>query len=65
MLSYFYNDSIYNAKNDPRLAKVRTMYQVISLLEDEQHNLWFGSLGIQVICITETNGYIYNVPLST
>jgi signal transduction histidine kinase/ligand-binding sensor domain-containing protein len=64
MLSYFYNDTIYNGSNDQRLANLRTDDGLMSFLEDYQHNLWFGTLGSQVICITEKEGFKYDVALS-
>jgi len=65
MLSYFYNDTIYNGTNDKRLSNLRTNDGIISFLEDEQNNLWFGTLGSEVICITETTGKKYDLPKPT
>jgi len=64
MLSYFYNDTIYNGTNDPRLTNLRTDDGLISFLEDYEHNLWFGTLGSQVLNITETEGFKYDVHLT-
>ena len=63
ILSYYYNDTIFNNENDSRLNKARADNGIITFLEDSRHNLWFGTLGSQVLCITETDGMVYDIPL--
>ena len=62
ILSYYLNGTIYNSENDSRLKKVRARDAIVSFLEDSRHNVWFGTLQSQAICITETEGVIYDIP---
>ncbi|MEO6168251.1 MAG: two-component regulator propeller domain-containing protein, partial [Chitinophagales bacterium] len=50
-ISYFLKGKIYTSLNDSSLKKVKTRRELMSFLEDRNHNLWFGSAGGQLIFI--------------
>ncbi|MBX7110097.1 MAG: hypothetical protein K1X61_15715 [Chitinophagales bacterium] len=51
-LSYFLNGRIYSQLNDKNLSGIQTKLELMSFLEDKEHNLWFGSAGKELIFIS-------------
>ncbi|MBK9732956.1 MAG: hypothetical protein IPO83_17020 [Chitinophagaceae bacterium] len=54
-LSYFKNGQIYSSFNTENLKNAQTKLELMSFLEDTEHNLWFGSSGKEMILITPKN----------
>ncbi len=54
-LSYFFDNKINSHLNDLNLKGIKTKLELMSFLEDEKHNLWFGSAGKELIFISNVN----------
>lgn len=51
ILSYYHHGKIHNPENDSTIPNERASNGLVSFHEDRNGNLWFGSLGAQVIKI--------------